>query len=618
MLIARGLWVGLIFRSLTVVAATAATVQLPIQPPRWTGLSPDGSALTWVQPQPQGDVVMWKPLAQPNSGPRLLWRADGWIEGIHWIDQQILVRSRKGKRVRWYRVQWPGGGQKLLLSEALDQRRGPQVLRVLDNGTVLFSNDRRRPWVPDLFRLGAEGKIKLLEANPGDLFRWHPGPDGQTLLARRWKAQAAGPAYDWLWRPDPQQPWQRIRRRTLDQEAWRLLGFSADSRQAFVGQAGAGKKHILDLARGVLAEDTLSALAGPGNDSGSSEEQGTEPTELVTGWRSESSQAFDASSQADLARLGSLALGRKLFWLGQSSDGSVWQTGPDPAGLQLYTVNPTTVQRWPGIALAAGRPVSVYRFDSRDGQSVELLVTEPLAAAKGSVLLIHGGPWSHDTVSWNAEAQWLAGLGYSVLQVNFRGSTNAGARWQWAGRQQWSGQMLDDLEDAVVWARQQQLPGSQQLCAMGSSFGGYAALMLAARDHPVTRCSVARAAVSDVAAQINYLKTINNQRGFAEWQVMVGDPHNHELMAASPLGLAEKISGPVLLSHGELDHVVLMDQSLGLLKRLRAARGAAGKDHGVRWVKLSGQGHDLRSGPARSAWYQQVAGFLDHALADDG
>ena len=48
------------------------------------------------------------------------------------------------------------------------------------------------------------------------------------------------------------------------------------------------------------------------------------------------------------------------------------------------------------------------------------------AAPTPMVLLVHGGPWARDDYGYNPIHQMLANRGYSVLSVNFRGSTGFG------------------------------------------------------------------------------------------------------------------------------------------------------------------------------------------------
>ena len=61
-----------------------------------------------------------------------------------------------------------------------------------------------------------------------------------------------------------------------------------------------------------------------------------------------------------------------------------------------------------------------------------------------AVVLVHGGPWVRGaSLSWEAEAQFLAARGYRVVEPEFRGSTGYGARHFHAGWTQWGGAMQE-------------------------------------------------------------------------------------------------------------------------------------------------------------------------------
>ncbi|RTK92729.1 MAG: hypothetical protein EKK61_02950 [Rickettsiales bacterium] len=58
---------------------------------------------------------------------------------------------------------------------------------------------------------------------------------------------------------------------------------------------------------------------------------------------------------------------------------------------------------------------------------------------------------SRDYFGFNNLHQWLANRGYTVLSVNFHGSTGFGKQFLNAGNMEWGGKMQDDLIDAVNW-----------------------------------------------------------------------------------------------------------------------------------------------------------------------
>src|SRR5690606_41185607 len=66
---------------------------------------------------------------------------------------------------------------------------------------------------------------------------------------------------------------------------------------------------------------------------------------------------------------------------------------------------------------------TVVRATARDGFPIEAYLTLPGVARPPLVVLAHGGPIGiRDTRHFDREVQFLASLGYAVLQVNFRGS----------------------------------------------------------------------------------------------------------------------------------------------------------------------------------------------------
>src|SRR5206468_3571215 len=141
-----------------------------------------------------------------------------------------------------------------------------------------------------------------------------------------------------------------------------------------------------------------------------------------------------------------------------------------------------------GQPLAKMHPVVIK---SRDGMNLVSYLTLPRGAydapvAAGGprakrplpmVLFVHGGPWGRDSWGLNGMHQWLANRGYAVLSVNFRGSTGFGKTFVNAGNKEWAGKMHDDLIDAVNWAVAQGIADPARVAIMGTSYGGYSALV---------------------------------------------------------------------------------------------------------------------------------------------
>ena len=95
--------------------------------------------------------------------------------------------------------------------------------------------------------------------------------------------------------------------------------------------------------------------------------------------------------------------------------------------------------------MASKTPIS---FTARDGLEIRGYLTRPLNAGEQPgpmVLLIHGGPYGvADRWGYDREVQFLAHHGYSVLQVNYRGSGGRGADFQYDHYRKMGAEMQHD------------------------------------------------------------------------------------------------------------------------------------------------------------------------------
>lgn len=259
---------------------------------------------------------------------------------------------------------------------------------------------------------------------------------------------------------------------------------------------------------------------------------------------------------------------------------------------------------------------TLHRVAARDGLSLPVYVTRPAGARDGealpAVVLVHGGPFvrGHD-LQWSPRAQFLASRGYTVLEVEYRGSTGYGFKHFRAGWKQWGRAMQDDLADAVAWSAKQNLVDPKQVCIVGASYGGYAALMGPIRSPGVYRCAASFAGVSDINLMsdlvLSDLPEAWKRYGIPQ---LIGDPKNDraQLEAASPLKQAAKINVPVLLVHGRLDRRVPIDHSLEFLGE---ARRAGVK---IEWVEYSDEAHGFVNPANHADFLRRLETFLARSL----
>jgi dipeptidyl aminopeptidase/acylaminoacyl peptidase len=259
--------------------------------------------------------------------------------------------------------------------------------------------------------------------------------------------------------------------------------------------------------------------------------------------------------------------------------------------------------------MAERRPISLK---SRDGTALYGYLTMP-AHAPGArlpmVVMPHGGPHDYyDSWFFDVDAQFLASRGYAVLQVNFRGSEGRGVSFKEAGYRQWGGKIQDDLIDGVKWAIAQGEVDGKRVCAYGASFGGYSALMLAAREPAMFRCAVGYAGVYDLNLLLTSDDAITERRTLNIVKRYVGDD-KAELDRFSPVKLASRITAPVLLVHGGKDKRAPVEHA----EAIRAALTKAG--HPPEWLLAPDERHGFYDTKNRTEFYQRLEAFLAKNLA---
>lgn len=247
-----------------------------------------------------------------------------------------------------------------------------------------------------------------------------------------------------------------------------------------------------------------------------------------------------------------------------------------------------------------------------DGLKIPAIVTWPAGTAEENIPLIvlpHGGPHSLDTLKFDWMAQYFASRGYLVFQPNFRGSDGFGADFEARGYGQWGQKMQTDIHDGVRGLISLGWVDPERVCIVGSSYGGYAALMGGMTEPDLFKCVAAIAPVTDLPDMLAYVRRTSGLGGYnyEYWKNSIGDPETDatKLSANSPARHAGAFEAPVLLIHGRDDTVVPLTQS----RKMRAALTNAGKT--VELKEMPGADHWLSTTEMRLPTLEAVADFVD-------
>ena len=227
------------------------------------------------------------------------------------------------------------------------------------------------------------------------------------------------------------------------------------------------------------------------------------------------------------------------------------------------------------------------------------------------VLFVHGGPWGRDDYGYNRYHQWLAGRGYAVLSVNFRGSTGFGKGFVNAGNKEWAGKMHDDLLDAVDWAVAQKIADPAKVALMGGSHGGYATLVGLTFTPDKFACGV------DIVGPSNLVTLLSSIPPYwaAELDQMskrVGDPRTDDgkklLSERSPLTRVGSIQKPLLIGQGANDPRAKQAESDQIVKAMQD------KKIPVTYVLFPDEGHGFARPVNRTAFNAVAEAFLAQCL----
>ncbi|WOH37426.1 prolyl oligopeptidase family serine peptidase [Thalassotalea fonticola] len=240
-----------------------------------------------------------------------------------------------------------------------------------------------------------------------------------------------------------------------------------------------------------------------------------------------------------------------FYYLDQQKELAI-EIGPQFPSLSEYTLSET----------------KTFDIEVEPGVTVEAILTTPSDYNNNTLLVYpHGGPVGiRDDAGFNRDTQYLANRGYSILQVNFRGSAGFGTQFKDAGRGQF-GQLIEhDITAAVNHVRKNYQ--YDHMCSIGASYGGYSAVMLAIKHPEQYECVVSMYGIYDLLHLFN-ASNYKTQDEFREKVSAVVGEFNDNLIEVSPFYFAEKIKSPILLIAGKKDKIADFEQANRMKYRLQ-------------------------------------------------
>ncbi len=254
-------------------------------------------------------------------------------------------------------------------------------------------------------------------------------------------------------------------------------------------------------------------------------------------------------------------------------------------------------------------PAQPVEWESNGGARVYGMLYLPKGYTPGqagprppAIVRIHGGPTGQATANYSGATQFFTSRGYTVLDVNYRGSTGYGRAYMLALRDAWG---VCDVEDAVSAAHYLAQSGAadpQRIVIYGGSSGGYTVLEALCRAPGTFRAGICLYGVSNL-----FTLAADTHKFEARYlDLIVGElpEHAERYRERSPIFHADLIRDPVAIFQGAEDTIVPPSQSEEIVAALRR-RGVPHIYH-----LYPGEGHGWRKPETIEAFYAHLERFL--------
>jgi len=210
----------------------------------------------------------------------------------------------------------------------------------------------------------------------------------------------------------------------------------------------------------------------------------------------------------------------------------------------------------------------LIRIPARDGAGLpaRLYVPSKPHPAKPAVIFVHGAGYLQNVHRWWSQYSreymfhhFLMEQGYTILDVDYRGSAGYGRDWRTAIYRHMGGKDLSDQVDAAEYLVKQHGAKPERIGIYGGSYGGFITLMALFTAPKSFGAGAALRPVTDWA-HYNHPYTSN----------ILNQPQDDDeaFRRSSPIYFAEGLQDPLLICHGLVDVNVHVQDTIRLVQRL--------------------------------------------------
>ena len=226
----------------------------------------------------------------------------------------------------------------------------------------------------------------------------------------------------------------------------------------------------------------------------------------------------------------------------------------------------------------------------------------------------HGGPRARDTKRFDLYTQVLASMGFSVLKVNYRGSTGRGREFVEELIDDWGGAEQGDVATAAEHVLEtRDWLDDDRVVVFGGSYGGYSAYWQAVQYPDLYDASVAWIGLTDLEDMFE--NTMPHFRTELMEKYLGTPEENPELYRErSPVEYVENVDAPMFLVHGVNDRRVPVSQARIFRDALETAGYDAGESGDYEYEELGEEGHASSDQDQKLRMFRLLEDFLDRRV----
>lgn len=583
-------------------------------------LSPDGNKIAYLGIHDHCKNIFILDLQNADSSKQLTYQANLNVQSFFWLDNKRIIFSNAQSQMdslKMYQIDVKSEKRSLLF--APEKARLRWISPIVENdGSLLVSMNVRDSSLFDLYKIYTDGRpAKMIEKNPGNVMNWIGAPDGVVRLA----LTSDSVQESILYRKDEASAFKEVMKSDFETifiplgfvkgSVTNIYALSNNDRDKmalveFDSENGEEIRNIYEHQQGDLGTEGYS----------SSLQEVLYTSTFIDNYKK---TIFNPALKDVYKKLKSKFSDSEIGFMDYDTSltGFIVRIYSDIHPGETYYYNRITEEiqllneenpKLKGMDFAQMEEVE---FLSRDNKSIHAYITYPKSGKKNSkvVVLVHDGPNRRAEWGFDPEVQFLANRGYTVFQVNYRGSIGYGKEFWTAGFKEWGGKIQSDITDGVAWLIHQGIADKNKIAIMGTGFGGYSALYAAAFNPSLYKCAISSSGYSNL---FTYFREIPpHLKHYVQlFYRIIGNPETEPelFQAISPIFHADKVRIPVLFFQGGKDKYSSVTDANQFVGKLKS------NEIPVRYVFKKEEGKRFRNEENIVEYYQEIEKFLSTYL----